>query len=67
MSTHYYIRVMNHWGAWLGGSVGWVSAFGLGHDPRVLGWRPTSGFLLSGEPTSPSPSAIPPACALSLK
>ena len=42
-----------------------TAAFGSGHDPGVLRWSPTSGFLLSGE--SASPSAAPPACALSLK
>ena len=36
------------------------------HDPRVLGSSPILGSLLSGEPASPSPSATPPACALSL-
>ena len=46
----------------LGGSDGQASAFGSGHDPRVLGL----GTLLSREPASPSPSAAPPACALSL-
>ena len=39
-----------------GGSVSEVSAFGSGHDPRVLGWSPASGSLLSGEPAFPSPS-----------
>ena len=42
------------------------SAFGLGHDPRVLRLSPTSGSLLSGLPASPSPSAVPPACTLFL-
>ena len=36
-----------------------MSAFGSGHDSRVLG----SGSLLSGESASPSPSAAPHACA----
>ena len=53
----------------LGGSVRWVSAFGSGHDPKVLGSRPVSGSLLSGEPTSPSPSLCLllslPVCSLS--
>jgi len=49
----------------LGASVGEVSAFSSGHDPRVLGPSPALGSLLSGEPASPSPSAPPPACALS--
>ena len=31
----------------------------------VLGLSPMSGSLLSGEPTSPPLSAVPPACALS--
>ena len=34
----------------LGGSVGWVSAFGLSHDPEVLGLSSASGSLLSGDP-----------------
>ena len=41
----------------LHGSVCEASAFGSGHDPRVLGSSPTSGSLLSGGPASPSPSA----------
>ena len=45
----------------------WLSAFGSGHDSRVLGWSSTSGSLLSKESASPSPSAAPPACALSNK
>ena len=44
----------------LGGSVSEASAFGPGHDPRVLGLSPTSGSLLLPLP------AAPPACALSL-
>ena len=46
----------------------WVgaSAFGSGHDPRVLGWSPTSGSLLSGEPASSSLSACLPTCDLCL-
>ena len=39
------------------------SAFRSGHDPRVLGLSPASGFLLSRE--SASPAAIPSARALS--
>lgn len=31
----------------LGGSVGKASAFSSGEDPRVLGWSPVSGSLLS--------------------
>ena len=50
----------------LGGSVGEVSAFGSDHDLRVLGSRPTSGSLLSGESASPSSSAAPPTCVLAL-
>ena len=38
-----------------------------GHDPSVLGWSPTSGSLLDGEPASPSPSATPQVCTLALK
>ena len=41
----------------LGGSVGWVFAFSSSCDPRVLGWSPTLGSLLSME--SVSPSALP--------
>ena len=40
-------------------------ALGSGHDPRVLVLSPMSGSLLSGEPASSSPSAVPHACALS--
>ena len=45
-------------GAWV---TQWVKnlAFSLGHDPRVLGWNPTSGSLLNRECASPSPT--PPA------
>ena len=56
-------------GGHLGGSVSWVSAFSSGHDPRVLGWSPKSGSLLSRESASPSPSACrsPCLCSLSVK
>ena len=50
----------------LGGSVGEASALGFGHDPGVLGWSPTLGFLLSREAASLFASATPPACALIL-
>ena len=50
----------------LGGSVSCTFAFSSGLDPMVLGSSPTSGSLLSGEPASPSPSAAPSVCALSL-
>jgi len=40
--------------------------FGSGHDLRVMGSSPESGYALSGEPASLSPSALPPTCALSL-
>ena len=46
-----------------GGRSAWVaqgvkaSAFGSGHDPRVLGSSPASGSLLSREPVSSSLSA----------
>jgi len=50
----------------LRGSVGSASAFGSGHDPRVLGSSPTSGSLLRGEPASPSACRSPWLCALSL-
>ena len=30
-----------------------MSAFGSGHDLRVLGWSPTSGFLLGRESLLP--------------
>ena len=49
----------------IGGSVSWVSAFGSGHDPRILGWG-VSGSLLSGKSASSSPSALPPAILLTL-
>ena len=44
----------------LGGSVGWASAFGSGHDLLGPGFKPHVGSLLSGESASPSPSAPPP-------
>ena len=53
------------------GAPGWLwlsqlrSAFGSGHDLRVLGWSSASGSLLSGESVSPSPSA-PPLLVLSV-
>ena len=53
------------WGR-LGGSVGYTSAFGSGHDPRVPEWNPTLGSLLGRESASPSPSAPPSVCVFSL-
>ena len=50
--THYHIN--NFLRGHLGGSVSYASAFGLGHDPRVLGSSPALGSLLSGESASPS-------------
>ena len=50
----------------LGGLVGYTSAFGSGHDFRVLGSSSTLGSLLSGQPASLSSSAITLVCALSL-
>ena len=50
--------------AHLGGSDDWASALSFGRDPGVLGSSPESGFLLNRESASPSPSAVPPACAL---
>ena len=52
---HINMSVLGH----LGGSVGPASAFGSGHDLRVLRLSPTTGSLLSGEWVSPSPS-VPP-------
>ena len=46
----------------LGGSVGEVSSFGSGPDPRVLGSRPTLGSLPGGEAASPA-NCSSPACA----
>ena len=43
-----------------------MSAFCLGHDPRVLGLSPVWGSLPGGEAASPSASAAPLACANSL-
>ena len=43
-----------------------MSAFGSGHDLRVLGSSPTSGSLLSRESASPSASAPSPSHALAL-
>ena len=42
----------------LGGSVGEAPAFGSAHDLGVLGSSPASGSLPSGEPVSPSASAL---------
>ena len=51
----------------LGASVGEASAFPSGHDPGGLGSSPaSSGSLLSDGSASPSLSAAPSACALSL-
>jgi len=49
----------------LGGSVGWVSAFGSGHDPRVLRSSSALGSLLCGEPAYPSHSACHSPCLCS--
>ena len=49
-----------------GGSVAEASAFGSGHDLRVLGSSPKSGSLLNGESASPPSSAASPACAVSV-
>ena len=48
-----YIKKIIHRGTWV---AQWVkaSAFGSGHDLRVLGWSPTSGSLLSRKSTCPS-------------
>ena len=50
----------------LGGSVGYMTAFSSGHDPRGLGLSLKPGSLLSGESTSPFPSAPSLMLALSL-
>ena len=51
----------------LGGSDGWASAFGSGHNLQVLELSSTLGSQLSGESISLSPSASPTlACALCL-
>ena len=49
-------KKMSLWGAWV---AQWVkaSAFGLGHDLRVLGSSPTLGSLLVREPLSACLSA----------
>ena len=47
----------------LGGSVGWVSAFGSGCDLGILGSSPMLGLPAQGVSASPSPSHL---CALSL-
>ena len=49
-------------GTWVACSTSQAS----GHDLRVLGLSPTSGFLLIGESASPSPSALAPALAFSI-
>ena len=61
------IKIKQYWGTWV---APWVkaSAFGSGHDPRVLGSSPASGSLRSGEP-APSSLSLPaslPTCDLSL-
>ena len=47
-------------------SVKSLPAFRSGHDLRVLGSEPMVDSLLSREPASPSTSAPPSACVLSL-
>ena len=71
LSSHYGMSNKIFRGTWV---VLWVKLptlnFGSGHDLRVVGSSPTSGSGLSGESAwdslSPSPSALPPAHALSL-
>lgn len=43
-----------------------VKAFGSGHNPGILRSSPKSGYLLSGEPASPS-VLTPNSCLLSLE
>ena len=45
------LRMFKYRGAWV---AQWIkaSAFGSGHDSRVLGSSPALGSLLSGEPAS---------------
>nr|XP_035925429.1 RNA 3'-terminal phosphate cyclase isoform X4 [Halichoerus grypus]XP_035925430.1 RNA 3'-terminal phosphate cyclase isoform X4 [Halichoerus grypus] len=65
LSGYFDILNVSSWGSWVAQS---LSAFGSGHDPRVLGSSPASGSLLHGKPASPSPtpSACVPSLALSL-
>ena len=63
------LKILGH----LGGSVGWASNFGSGHDLAVQNSRPMSGSVLTAqslEPASnsvsPSLSAPPPIHTLSL-
>ena len=54
-------RSIVHCAGALGGSAGWESAFGKGHDPRAPGSSPVvrPPSLLTGWSASPSPSAPP--------
>ena len=51
---HNFIKESLCWGSW--GSVCWASAFGSGHDARVLGWGPMLGSLSLSPPPSLSVS-----------
>ena len=53
-----FSRSINGQGSWVAQSV--MSAFRSGHDPRVLGYSPVLGFLLSRGTASPSSTAPPP-------
>ena len=50
----------------LGGSIGKVSAFSSGHDPKVLGSSPITSSLLHGEPAYPCLHLLVPVLVLSL-
>ena len=56
VSIQIWFKNRDYWGTWVAQWVK-VSAFGSGHDPRVLGSSPTLGSLLSREPASSSLSA----------
>ena len=57
------LKIATHMGH-LGGSVGYASAFGSGHDPRALGSSPASGSMLRGSLLVPLPLLLSPSAAL---
>ena len=44
----------------LGGSLGWVSDFGSGHDLTVGRFQPTSGSVLTAQRLEPSSDSVSP-------
>ena len=44
----------------LGGSVGWASDFGSGHDLAVCEFEPASGSVLTAQSLEPASDSVPP-------